>query len=267
MRLDDLDFGALYREHVARTSGGEKRPEDWDARAPAMRAAVLGGAYTDAFLARMDLTGCRTLLDVGCGPGTIGLALAPRLERVHGLDYSRGMLDALEDGARERGLGNVSSILRAWDDPWDGVPVCDLVVASRSTHVMDMEAALAKLDAHARRRVYLTHRAGGRTLDAAVQETLGRTAEAPPDWLYVVAILRSMGIQPRLDFIESAGKLSSCTTAEDFLTRVTWSAGELSGPDRERLRGLWEAEGPRLVAAPTRWALVSWEKPPSPRAG
>lgn len=160
MRLDDLDFGALYREHVARTSGGEKRPEDWDARAPAMRAAVQGGAYTDAFLARMDLTGCRTLLDVGCGPGTIGLALAPRLEHVHGLDYSRGMLDALEDGARARGLTNVSCILRAWDDPWDGVPVCDLVVASRSTHVMDMEAALGKLDAHARRRVYLTHRAG-----------------------------------------------------------------------------------------------------------
>jgi SAM-dependent methyltransferase len=260
MRLDDLDFGALYREHVARTSGGEKRAEDWDARAPAMRTAVLGGAYTEAFLARLDLTGCRTLLDVGCGPGTIALAVASRLEHVHGLDFSPGMLAALEEGARERGLGNVSSILRAWDDPWDGVPVCDVVVASRSTHVADMEAALAKLDAHARRRVYLTHRAGGRTLDAAVQGALGRQAEPPPDWLYVLAILRGMGIQPRLDFIESAGKLSGCSTLDDFLRRTTWSAGELSGADRDRLARLWETDGPRLVAAPIRWALVSWEK-------
>lgn len=257
--LDDLDLGALYRAHMARTTRGEKPPAAWDARAEGMRAAVEGSAYAEAFLARMDLTGCRTLLDVGCGPGTIGLPLAPRLEHVHGLDHSPGMLAALAAGARERGLANVSGVLRAWEEPWDGVPVCDVVVASRSMHVADMADALAKLDAHARRRVYLTHRAGGRRLDAAVLAALGRTAEPPPDWLYVIALLHRMGVAPRLDFIESPGKLAGCAGPDEFARRMEWSVGPLGEDERAALRALWERDGPRLVGEPIRWAFVGWD--------
>ena len=145
MTIDDIDFGRLYREHVVQARRTEKQAADWDKRAPSVNRGVFQGAYVEGFLARLDTSGCRTLLDVGCGPGTIALSVANRLEHVYGLDYSPGMLDAFAANARARGIGHATPLLRAWQDAWDDVPPCDIVVASRSTQVPDLEAALLKL--------------------------------------------------------------------------------------------------------------------------
>ncbi|MCC7464537.1 MAG: class I SAM-dependent methyltransferase, partial [Gammaproteobacteria bacterium] len=179
MTIADIDFGRLYREHALAAARVPKPAAAWDARARELQHGGHQSRYAEEFIARMDLAGAATLLDVGCGPGTIGLPLAARLECVYGLDYSRAMLDALRANAAGRGLANVEALHRAWEDDWSDVPVCDIVVASRSTQVQDMAAALEKLDAKARRRVYLTHRVGGRLFDKGAIEALGRTLLPP----------------------------------------------------------------------------------------
>jgi SAM-dependent methyltransferase len=258
--LDRIDLAALYREHMTRAGRCEKDPGDWDGRAKAMSQGVFAGAYVEGFVARLDLSGCATLLDVGCGPGTIALTVAPRLERVYGLDYSPGMLDAFVESARQRGISNATPIRRAWEDDWADVPECDVVVASRSTQVADLAAALEKLHRHARRRVYLTHLVGGRFVDDEILEALGRTDEPLPDYLYVVALLHQRGIHPRLDYLEGENRLRHCQDFADCLRKVTWSLGELTPGEIERLRSYYESHADRLGRAPRRWALVSWEK-------
>jgi 2-polyprenyl-3-methyl-5-hydroxy-6-metoxy-1,4-benzoquinol methylase len=116
VNIDAIDFGQLYREHMARAGRREKRAEDWDARAASMGPGMFTGPYVEGFVARLDLTGCATLLDVGCGPGTISLTVAPRLAHVIGLDFSQGMIDAFTENARARGVTNATAILRAWED-------------------------------------------------------------------------------------------------------------------------------------------------------
>lgn len=151
--IEDLDFARLYRNHMARSARPPKRAEDWDARARAGGMSRSGASgYAGDFVSRMDLGGARTLLDVGCGPGTICLPLAGRLERVYGLDYSVAMLDALCLEAAQLGVENAVTIRRAWEDDWSDVPVCDIAVASRASNVADLDAALDKLSAHARLR-------------------------------------------------------------------------------------------------------------------
>jgi SAM-dependent methyltransferase len=261
MSIDTVDFGELYRAHVARLRGHAKSRADWDDRARSMSRGIFSGAYVDGFVARLNLTGCATLLDVGCGPGTISLTVASKLEQVYGLDYSEGMLAAFVENAAARGLANATPVLRAWEDDWAGVPICDVVVASRSTQVADLEAALVKLDAHARRRVYLTHRASGRFPDPAIYAALGRNDEPPPDYIYAVNILRQLGIHPTLDYLEGENALRRCTDFDDCLRRVMWSLGELTPDEIERLRAYYERRGARIGETPMRWALVSWEKP------
>ncbi|HEX5513167.1 MAG TPA: class I SAM-dependent methyltransferase, partial [Gammaproteobacteria bacterium] len=149
MTIAAIDFGRLYRDHLAAASRKPKSAEEWDKRADDMSKRPLQGSYTEAFIARMNLDNVQSLLDVGCGPGTICLPLADRLERVYGLDYSKAMLQLLRDNAAGCGLTNVEALHRAWEDDWSDVPVCDIVVASRSTAVADIAAALAKLNAKA----------------------------------------------------------------------------------------------------------------------
>lgn len=260
--IADIDFGGLYREHARAVSRTGKPASAWDARAPEMQGRWRQSRYAEAFIARMDLDGAATLLDVGCGPGTICLPLASRLERVYGLDYSRAMLEALRSGAAERGLTNVGALHRAWEDDWSDVPVCDIVVASRSTNVPDMAAALAKLHARARRRVYLTHRVGDWPFDPGAIEALGRRPLPPPDYIYVVNILHDMGIHPRLDYIETEQRRAPATDFDELARRIAWSLGELTSDELARLRAWHERARPGAgeTAGPMRWAFISWEK-------
>ena len=258
MSIDTIDFGQLYREHMARAGRREKSAGDWDTRAPAMSRGVFDAAYVEGFVARLDLSGCETLLDVGCGPGTIALTVAPRLAHVYGLDFSHGMIDAFIEHARARGVTHATAILRAWEDTWDDVPVCDVVVASRSTQVADLEAALLKMHAHARRRVYLTHKVGGWFLDPSVYEALDRHDEPLPDYLYVLAILHRHGIHPRLDYLDGENRLRQCVDFDDCVRKVEWSLGALTSIERERLRAYYEQRGGLLGTTPMRWAFISW---------
>lgn len=260
--IADIDFGRLYREHSLAASRLPKSAAVWDARAADIQHRGGQSRYAEAFIARMDLTGATTLLDVGCGPGTICLPLAARLERVYGLDHSRAMLDALRAGAAAHGLANVQALHRAWEDDWSEVPACDIVVASRSTSVPDMAAALAKLDAKARRRVYLTHRIGGRLFAPGAIAALGRKLLPPPDYIYVVNILHGMGIDPRLDYIESEQRRAPATSFDELARRVAWSLGELTPEELARLRAWYERSpaGASEPDAPMRWAFISWEK-------
>lgn len=102
MTIEAIDFGRLYRDHLALPGRSHKSAAAWDARAAGMAAKALDSGYASAFVARMNLHGAQSLLDVGCGPGTIALAVASRLQRVVGLDYSRAMLDAMQAQAAGR---------------------------------------------------------------------------------------------------------------------------------------------------------------------
>ena len=258
----DIDFGRLYREHMAASGRQVKAPEDWDARAPRLKAVATDSRYVREFVARMDLSGCRSLLDVGCGAGAIGLAVADQLKQVIGLDYSAGMLQAMQELAAERGIDNVRTLRRSWDDDWHDVPVCDVAVASRSTAVMDLEAALKKLDAHAVRRAYLTSKVGGYFIDPDIAAVIGRKLDPVPDYIYAVNILYQMGRQPHVDFLENDHRPTDCETADEFVRRVGFSLGSLDDGERMRLAAWFEEDPDRARASgtPFRWAFIGWEK-------
>lgn len=264
MTIAAIDFGRLYRDHLAAAGRQPKPASAWDARVHELDRKSPRSGYADGFIARMDLSGCDTLLDVGCGPGAICLPLAPRLRQVHALDYSRAMLDALQASAASRGLDNVRTLHMAWEDDWAPVPECDVVVASRSTQVEDMAAALAKLHAKARRRVYLTHRIGGHAVAEEIVQALGRHPLPPPDYIYILNILHGMGIHARVDHLRSdAPPVRVDGGFDGLLRRTEWALGTLDEAERVRLRDWYDNADDELRHArpPRHWAFISWEKP------
>ncbi|MFN7972301.1 MAG: hypothetical protein U0166_08120 [Acidobacteriota bacterium] len=112
----------------------------------------------------------------------------------------------------------------------------------------------------ARRRVYLTHIAGGHFIDPAVLRVLGRTLLSLPDYIYVLNILHGMGIHPRLDYLEADGPLGATKGFEDLAARLAWSLGELEMEELDRLRVWHDGAGGEIRFAPLRWAFISWEK-------
>lgn len=212
----------------------------------------------------MNLESASTLLDVGCGPGTICLPLAHRLQHVYGLDYSQRMLDCLAENAADQKLTNVTTLHLSWDSDWSDVPVCDIAVASRSSMVNDLAVAIKKLNQHARERVYMTHIVGGQFTDTKIAALLGRTQEAAPDYIYAVNILYAMGIHPTLNYIETPGRLAGTKDFTSFAEKITETVGALESSELAILHA-WYNENPERAQggiALMQWALLSWKPRP-----
>jgi SAM-dependent methyltransferase len=102
----------------------------------------------DALVAELALDGSGRLLDVGCGPGSLTLLLAPWFEHATALDADAEML---AEGARQAaaaGIGNVDWLnLRAEDLPLDtaaGGPFRAVTLA-QSFHWMDRALVAGRL--------------------------------------------------------------------------------------------------------------------------
>ena len=84
-----------------------------------------------------------SMLDLGCGPGVIALALADRVHTVVGVDPDPGMLEQAELARRERGVHNVRWICRTAEEFDDEPGTYDLITIGSAFHWMD-RAVLAE---------------------------------------------------------------------------------------------------------------------------
>lgn len=270
MHIDQLDFAAMYREHMTDV-GRLKRPEVWDARADQIAQSELESPYALSLIDKVDLTDCQSLLDVGCGTGLITLRLAPALKQVFGLDYSPRMLHWLSAGAQRLGMQHVVPILQSWDDDWRDIPCCDIVIASRSTAVRDMASALHKLHSKAKRRVYLTSLVGGEFASSRALRIMGRDAPPPlPDYRYVINILAQMGIHPRVDYIAGLSQEGLLPAGASVLEQLSHRHGPLNASEVDRVNAWLSGTDPvhaRQEFFIDRWAVISWERNPCHQGG
>ncbi len=267
--LSEIDWALIWREGRQQRSCKSKGRKEWDRKAASFARRNRGSAYIDKLLPFIDVGSDETVLDVGSGPGTLSLPLAKRAKAITALDFSSDMLAELSSAAAAEGLGNITTVLAAWEDDWRslGVAVHDVAVASRSLAVDDLGGALVRLNEWARRKVVITDRVGAGPFDPDVFAAVGRPFAPGPDYIITVNMLYRMGINARVDFIpaEFTEIFASRAEAADSCLWMLEELrpGEQAGFERfltERLvaqsDGSW-----RLTRNHTpRWAVISWDK-------
>jgi SAM-dependent methyltransferase len=106
----------------------------------------------------MDITKNSRVLDIGAGPGTLAIPLAPRVKEITAIEPGEGMVAILNERMRKEGITNVTTIQKRWEDidpasDLDGQ--YDVVIASLSLTMEDIRMALQKMNAASRDSVYL----------------------------------------------------------------------------------------------------------------
>ena len=94
----------------------------------------------DTLRRELGLDGAGRLLDVGCGPGTLAVQLAPLFQEVVGLDPEPGMLQAARRAAQAAGVEHARWIEGVAEDlDRLGLGPCRLVTFGQSFHRTDRQ--------------------------------------------------------------------------------------------------------------------------------
>jgi SAM-dependent methyltransferase len=135
---------------------------DWSRKENAERYDANSRAEYDARI-RITLDGLKVdrtsrVLDIGAGPGTLAIPLAPRVKEITAVEPGAGMAAILKSRAAAAGISNISCIGKTWEEidiASDLVPPYDVVIASLSLTMEDIRAAVLKMDAVSRGYVCL----------------------------------------------------------------------------------------------------------------
>lgn len=199
------DYAAIWRESFKDGNGSMNyyRLED-AAQAYDASENIWRDGYARA--AQLPCHAGDSILDIGCGPGILSIPLAEKGCHVTVVDPSSAMLRFLSRHCQEKGL-SVTQICSTWEDAAfsDGT-VFDYVIASYSLGMPDIEMALKKMDALARKRVYVYWFSGCTGWERVTTDLLPITGrgEQPyrpkADILY--GVLTTAGISPDLHWLQ-----------------------------------------------------------------
>jgi SAM-dependent methyltransferase len=228
--LADFDWPAHWQRLVeareAQFGGG--RPGFWDRVAPNFPQTL---GPDDPLLTTLEpyLAPELTLLDVGAGTGRYAFHLSGRL------DWVTAVEPADEMRARMRTAPNLTMVASSWEDA--DVAPADLVICSHVIYgVTDVVPFLEKLDASARRRVFLSMRdAPADHPGTRLWELFTGLKRAREPYLYdAYNILRQLGIRPDLAMYRRPVELSWAgfeAAVDDIRYRVGEPWRETEGRD------------------------------------
>lgn len=109
-------------------------------------------------IASLEITPDSRVLDIGAGPGTLAIPLAPLVREVMAVEPGAGMMAILKAHAERDRIRNITCVQKLWEDvdlSQDLKTPYDVVIASLSLTMFDIREALIKMDAAASGSVHL----------------------------------------------------------------------------------------------------------------
>jgi len=179
----------------------------WDKMAKQFNESMLQNRErAEKQIAKIKLNPEYTVLDIGAGTGRLAVPIAKRVKGVTAIDPSRGMLACLQENMEKEEVENITCINKGWEDIELSVDIepHDIVIASHSiTILFDIQEALAKMDASAKKHDYIFTFAG-RWMDGGLWEKIhGETHSSWSDYIYLCNILHDMGIYANVEIRDS----------------------------------------------------------------
>jgi ubiquinone/menaquinone biosynthesis C-methylase UbiE len=169
----EIDWNELITDKRKNSQGSFKKgPEFWNKRASSFADHAGKTFYPESFIKILDPDPSWTVIDMGCGGGTLAIPLSGKVKHITAVDFSDTMIEILRAESEKRGIKNIETIKASWTDNWPdaGIGIYDVALASRSLNVDDARSALAKLNNAARKRVIITTVVGDGPFDRRMSE-------------------------------------------------------------------------------------------------
>ena len=149
---NDIDWSGFWAERLT-----GKKNKDWDKAAPGFYKRTHKEDYQTALFDQLILDKNDTVLDVGCGEGSITLPIAKQVKKVIGIDSSPKMLEYLQKRAHDNKITNIETILKPIEEiTYNEIGDVDVVICSRSLNgIIPIEDVLLELNKIADKYVFI----------------------------------------------------------------------------------------------------------------
>ncbi len=280
MDFDKIDWNAMWLKEFSNSHPGKSnlaRKELWDRRAASFNQSVQQRAkikespdqddYVSQVLGRIEVRPEWSVLDIGCGPGTLTIPLAKKALTVTALDFSTEMLKHLKENATKSSISNIHYLNSSWLDACEKgqVDKHDIVLASRSLMFVDMRESLLHIIRVAGRAAYLTFPIIHLPFDWEVYKVIGREGKKHPPYVYIYNMLFQMGIQANIEILSCRIKVSF-SSIEEAIKRLEWRTELFTSTERSRLtqfleKKFSESKDPGILTHEgySKWAMIWWK--------
>jgi len=207
-----------------------------------------------------------TVLEIGPGYGRLTIPLAKVVKKVTVVEPSKNMLSLLRENAERHGVYNISFVNMRWEEVDVGKDVAqhDVVLASFSLLMSDLKAALTKMDASAKKAVYL-FLAADEWMPTEIQKILyGETLPITmSDHIIAYNLLYSMDIVANVAILSYEAKTSFANLQEavDHALKI-YNIPSAKDVDLKEYLGkvLVEDAGRYIYTRNRKVALIWWRK-------
>ncbi len=233
--LDEMDWESVWQKSLKK---GCKKEKNWDNIAKEYGKWLENDDYPDILLKEMRISPEDTILDIGCGEGTITRKLAKKAKSVTGIDKSKLMLEELENNAKDEGISNIDTIqMDIKDMNYEEIGDYDIVLASRCLNgIKDIKNTLLTLNEIANKYVYITvFGSKSHKYKKEKSEIAGKRFKAGTDYIVLALILKSIGIEPNIIQLECKN-LKEYANLDEAIDRSIWRMGELEEENEIALR-------------------------------
>jgi len=274
----DPDWNEVWkirqRQHEA-SQIPDDTSHNWDRKENAERYDANSRKEYDAriglTIAGLDLTGESRVLDIGAGPGTLALPLAPRVKEITAVEPGAGMVAILKERAVQEGITNISCVQKRWEEvdvARDLAGPYDIVIASLSLTMEDIRTSLRKMDATSKRFVCLywfVDLPFWERMYADLWEPLhGRPYYSGPKADCLYNVLYQMGIYANVEMMPLSKEYRS-GTLEEMTAFFSGRFGVKTPSQRKVLEAYLASKvryerGSVVIAGDSTFAKVWWEK-------
>ncbi|KZX17730.1 23S rRNA (uracil(1939)-C(5))-methyltransferase RlmD [Methanobrevibacter cuticularis] len=217
----------------------------------------------------MRITNNDTIIDLGCGEGSITIPLAKIAKKVTAIDSSPKMLEILERRYEEKNIENINIINKELENVKSNeVGKHDIVLASRSINgIFPIKETLSNLNDIANKYVYITlFGPNNWKFEANFYKSIGKDYESFAPYSYLFNILVEMGIHPNVENLEIKTN-RTYKNVHDAIENGKWRLNSFNEEEKIQLRsylkenlvknkeGLLENSDDKAD-----WILIWWKK-------
>lgn len=262
---DDVDWVAFWAEKLA-----SKKDKNWDEAAAGFYRRTKKDDYNDALFSKLILDENDTVLDVGCGEGSITIPIAKKVKKVIGIDSSPKMLEFLKKRAEDNEISNIESILMPIEDiSYSEIGDVDVVICSRSLNgIIPIDKVLTELNKIANKYVFITiFGPENKKIEKDFDREVNIKTEDFPNYNYFFNILFNMGIYANIERFD-LNNYREYDSIEDAMDNGKFRLDLYSGEEKKLLKEYlkrilsFDSETKKYYNTKDKadWILIWWKK-------